>query len=365
MKRVGVLLGLLLMVCLSLGVEAVSLCDYHSPVTALTDAGLSLAYRYFDDGATPGVDVNGGRVGVDYDQLFDSADFGFSLAGTAEITLDQFVPTGWLGQGAGTFRFYVVPDSSFFAFGGAEGAISPGLVGLEVRAGMGYGRFTDVTPLAKAVEIEEALAKQQAIKENLTSDVLMAIATEIGKEAEYATIKDLVGKIETLIEGVSGISLDAHALLTIEEIVLMAGDDRKCGWAVQAGIGYELIDPFGGARDIVIACSGDAAFASTPKDQLVVHASFSGPFDIVNENTMTASVTYEYEMSQDTLLTADYALQRAKQAGAAASISHAASIGLGFNIGGADVGLQISLTKDAADPAWSIGVSINAAMQLL
>ncbi len=365
MRRWGVLLGLLLLVSLALSGEAISLCDYHSLVTALTDVGLSLGYRYFDDGATSGVDVNGGRIAVDYDQVFDSADMGFSLSGLAEFTLDRFIPTGWFGQGAGTFRFYQAPDSSFFAFGGTEGTLSPDVIGLEIRTGIGYGRFTDVTPLAKAMEIDEALLGQKAITERLPSDVMMAIASTIGKGAEYATVEDLVAEIETLIEGASGINLDAHALLTIEEIVLMTGDDRKCGWAVQGGIGYELIDPFGGERDVVLACSADAALASTTKDQMVLHASFSGPFNILNENAITATLVYEYELSQDGSLVVNYAFQRAKPADAAASISHAASIGLGFDIGGADLGLQVSLTKEAADPAWSIDVSISATMKLL
>jgi len=50
--------------------------------------------------------VNSGRLAADYDQLYDSPNYGFTISGSAELTLDAFTPTGWLGQGAATFRYY-------------------------------------------------------------------------------------------------------------------------------------------------------------------------------------------------------------------------------------------------------------------
>jgi len=85
MKRLGALVCLLLFAMSSIA-WGVSLCDYRSPVTALTDARMSFAYRYYNDAATPEIDVNSGRLGVDYDQLFDSPNYGFTLGGSVELT---------------------------------------------------------------------------------------------------------------------------------------------------------------------------------------------------------------------------------------------------------------------------------------
>ncbi|HOD74108.1 MAG TPA: hypothetical protein PKM13_06185, partial [Candidatus Bipolaricaulis anaerobius] len=41
---------------------AVGLCDYRPPQTDLTSLWVTGTYRYFDDAATPGVDVNAGRA---------------------------------------------------------------------------------------------------------------------------------------------------------------------------------------------------------------------------------------------------------------------------------------------------------------
>jgi len=357
--------GLGLLLGVGFVAAAFGLCDYRSPETAMTDARLTFAYRYFDDAATPSVDVNAGRIGITYDTLFDSADIGFSIVGTAEVGLVDFVPTGWLGQGAGTFRYYLTDDMPLFGFGGVDGSASPGTLGLEVRAGVGYGRFSDVTPLAKAFDIQKELLDLDAIPAKLPNDVLMSIAEIIGRRIEYETMQALVADIETAIEGASGVQLGARALLTIEEVVLRTGDQRRCGWAVQGGIGYELIDPTGGDRDLVLTFSADAAFTSRPEDQLLLRASFSGPFDIVDQNKLTLNGTYVFAYSDDGTITAAYALQRVKPAGVDAVTSQSASLGISFDIGGADVVLQVSLSRAAAAPGWSIDVSISAAMDLL
>ena len=365
MKKTGIVLCLLLLTGTS--VWALSICDYKSPETSLTDARLSFGYRYYDDANTAGADVNSGRFAADYDQLYDSPNYGFTISGSAELALDAFMPTGWLGQSAATFRYYPFAKSLFFTFGGLQASMATGQLrpGVEVRFGGGLGRFSDVTPLAKAMSMSRALVRLGAIGNPVTDGVLLAIAGIIGREIEYDTIKALVADIEPLIEADAAVELDARALLTIEEIVLRVGDDSQCGWALQLGIGYELVDPFGNPQNVVVAGSTDAAFAFGPDDQMMFHASYSGPFDIMNENTLTAMLSYEYALTKDSTLIADYALQRVKPAGAVANTSHAAGLALGFDLGGADILLQISLTRDAGDPGWSFDLSVSAAMDLL
>ncbi len=367
MKKVGVLGAVVLLFALGVQGWALSICEYHSPKTALTDARLSFGYRYYDDANTAGVDVNSGRLTFDYDQLFDSPNYGLSLAGAAELTLDEFAPTAWLGQGAATFRYYPIQEALLFAFGGLETSMATGRPqpGLDVRVGVGIGRFSDVTPLAKAITIEEELLGLGALVDPLSDDVLLAIAGSIGRRIEYESLKELVSDIESLIEGVTGTALDARALLTIEEVVSMTGDERRCGWAIQGGIGYELIDPYGGAQNVVVGGSADAAFAFGPDDQLLFHASYSGPFDLMDENTLNASLSYEYALTGDSTLLADYVVQRVKPAGLAATSSHSAGLAIGFDVAGIDILVQASFTRDTGEPGWSTDISVTAALDLL
>lgn len=367
MKKTGILAVAVLLLAIGLQGWGLSICEYRSPKTALTDARLSFSYRYFDDANTTGVDVNSGRLAFDYDQLFDSPNYGFSLGGAAELTLDAFLPTGWLGQGSATFRYYPMEESLLFAFGGLEASMATGQPqpGLDVRVGVGIGRFSDVTPLAKAITIERELLRIDAFAEPLSDDVLLSIAKAIGRLVEYDSLKDLVADIEALVEGATSVELDARATLTIEEVILAVGDERRCGWAIQGGIGYELIDPYGGAQNVVVAGSADAAFAFGPSDQLMLHISYSGPFDIMNENTLKAMLRYEYALNDESTLMADYVLQRVKPAGLTATATHSAGVAIGFDIGGIDVLIQASFTRDTEDPGWSTDVSLSAALDLL
>lgn len=366
MKWATLILGVVLIGVVAFGAP-LSLCDYHSPQTSLTDLKLSANYRYFDDPAVAGIEINSGRIALDYSQLFDSPDYGYSLAGIGALNVESLAPAGAVGQGSGTFRYYLNDDAPIFGFGGADVSYSFGQPkpAVNVSVGGGYGRFTDVTPLAKAVKIQNDLLALKAIPSSLSDDALMAIAEEIGKKVEYATIKDLVAAIEPIIEGEAGVTLDARALLTVEDDILATSDNASCGWVVQAGIGYELIDPYGGARDILVTVSGDASLAPLPGTQLTVHAGFFGPFDITAENTLRVNTTCDYALKEDVDLIVNYQLQRVQPRGAASDMSQSATASVAFNVGGAAVSLQVGFSKGVGATDWSKDLTISAGMDLI
>lgn len=361
-------LAALALLCLVPAARGLAPCDYRSPITALTDARLLLSYRYYNDAATPVIDVNSGRISLDYDQIFDSPNYGFSLVGSGELTLEAFVPSSWLGQGTFTFRMYPFRTALFFGYGGLEASMvnSQPQPGLDVRIGLGVGRFSDVTPLAKAILIESKLLALQSIIDPLPDAILLAIASVLGRAAEYESVRAMVVDIESVIEPVAGgVQLGAPGLLSIEEIIVRGEYERRCGWAIQGGLGYELIDPYGGEQNLVMAGSADAALATSPDDQLLFHASFSGPFEFLEENTINGSISYAYQLSEDSTMVAGYSMQRVKPAGQSARLSQSAHLALTFDLGGVDVGTKVSLTRDAADPGWSIDINLSASMDLI
>jgi hypothetical protein len=364
--KMSTAVGLLLICGVSVGCFGLSLCDYVSPETDVTDAAVSFSYRYFDDAATPGVvDVNTGRVGLSFDTLYDSAEIGYSLGGSGEIGVVNLVPSTWQGQGAGTFRYYLREEAPLFAFGGMDGAAAPELLGLDVRAGVGYGRFTDVTPMARAMEIESLLRRMGLLEGELPDDVLMAVARIVGRRVEYETVPMWVADIENLIEGTLEVELDARSLLRMEEIMLQTGNQRRCGWAVQGGVGYELIDPVGGDRNLLVTFSADAAISTDPAEQMVLRASLSGPIDLLSENKLVVNASYKYKYSENGTVTATYGMQQVKPVDAVVLRSQSANISLSLGVGGADVVLQLGLSRGADQAGWSVDFSISAAMELL
>jgi len=375
---------------------SLSLCDYRSPSANLRDMRLSFNYRYFDNAATEGIEVSSGRLAVDYNQLYESDNMGITLSGNVEISLLDLTPASGIGHGVGTFRYYILEETPLFGFGGLEAGAATGQPqpNLELRAGMGYGRFSDVTPLAKALNLQRELLRMGTITERLPDEAIRAIADQIGQRSQLTTLEEvmaaiealisdaavtpldplsvvmvglelntlqsLVTDIETLIEDASGASLDADALLLLQNTILEPGNERKCGWAVQGGIGYDLI-----TNNVLFTFSADAALVPDPASQILLHSSFSGPSDILEENALTFSASYAYSVNDHMKLFADYRLQRVKSAGEPAGATHAASFELAFDLGGADLALQVALTKDPSVEGWSTDVMLSMAIDLL
>ena len=343
-----------------------SLCMYVVPETYLEDLTLSFYYRHYDDPATPGPDISSGRLFASYNTLYDSPSFGYALTGAGEINLLGLRPAGVTGQASATVRRYWEEGEPYFAFGGLESSWASGfaLPGVEVRAGLGYGHFTDVTPLAKAYRIEAKLLQLNAIPASLDEQVLLRVAEIIGAAAEYPTVSELVAAIEAEIEAATGLTLDARALLTIEDIVLATGNKRYCGYAIQAGVGYELVDPRNEARDFLLTLSAEGAVAPEPGSQLLLRASLSGPYNIMEQYTLTLTASYDYQLNDTTTFRAEYSLRQVKPLGQVPAGDQSAAFSLTVNLGLADVSLQVTFSKVAEAPGWTQDFLISVGMDL-
>ena len=99
------LLGIISMVVgLTAWAAPLSLCSYISPETTLKSLNLSMSYRYFDDWATPGVDVSGGRAAVDSIRPYESPDFGYPATSSGRLLLASLLPTSGSGDAVRTLR---------------------------------------------------------------------------------------------------------------------------------------------------------------------------------------------------------------------------------------------------------------------
>ena len=351
----------------SAAAQPMSLCGYRSPETSLTDARLSFSYQYFDDANTPAIDVSTGSVDFSFSRLRDTEAFAFVSWVDGHVGLTELLPSDWLGEGAATFRYYVAKAMPLYGFGGLRAITATGQtqLGLEIRSGFGYGRFFDVTPLAKAMTIHTNLRRSKAIRNVLSDAVLSEIAQTIGGMDVTGNITDAVAAIEASIETAVGVQLDARSLLMIEEIATGSELQRFCGFTAQVGMGYELLDPYGGTPGFVVALSTDMAYAPDPSGQLEGHLSFSGPFDLANENTLTGSFSYEAVISRSSAVEAMYALHRIKSAGLAPILTHSVTCDLLFGFVGVDVLLGVAAARTTGDLGWSIGLSVSAALDLL
>ncbi len=343
-----------------------SLCDYVSPETSLSHMSLSFAYRYYEGAFGTDTDVNAGKLRLDYGNLRDTGDFGYTLEAFGELSLQNLRVASGLGDAQGTFRFYLAREKPVFAFGGAHlymdtGDVSPGL---QVNVGLGYGRFSDVTPLARAMRIQKMLLSRGTLKSALPESVLLAMANEIGRRAEYATVAELVDILVNEVQNAAGVLLDPRGVLAVEDQVLVTGARRYCGWAAQIGIGYTVADPLDGPRDFLVTGEFDMALAPEEASQILLRARLSGPIDIFNTHRLALSVSYENALGPASILNARLSATRVQVAGAEARTSLSASLGWSVTVGMTTLSLQLTLAYPAGAVRISKDISISVVMVL-
>ena len=295
---------------------AVPLCEYRSPVTRLSDLALSFAYQYYNDPfGVPEQDLNQGQFTVEYVALFDQPEYGYDVTIRNDMLISVLDVSTYTTFANGNFKRYFISGQDFFAYAGGSARSSSEFqtLGLSVDAGVGCGRFVDVTPLARATRIDNYLVDRGTLSEHLHPLDLRILADEIGSRAKYDSTAALLAAIQDVIEGSGYIrlgGLDALDISEITQLIQSEGFSRYCGWDLKFGLGFELIDPSGESNDLLLTGSFNYAFATTPNEQFLIQGSFLGPPTIFQENRVDLKVGYDYLFSDLLSLAASYEFSR-------------------------------------------------------
>ncbi|MEW5827063.1 MAG: hypothetical protein AB1778_09575 [Candidatus Bipolaricaulota bacterium] len=308
--------GFLSVLWISLATAAMPLCDYQSPLTDLSDLALSFAYQYTNDPyGSAERDTNVGWFAVDYTRIYDTAEYGFDIEFESEMEVSLLDLSQYTTVADGNYKRYWIEDSDAFAFAGASARSSSSfaLLGVSLTAGLGYGRFADVTPLALATRIEDELVRTRALSGPLHPVDLQILAYELESAETYESLAALLSAVQEIIEG-SGRArsggLNAVDLSRLTKLIEEEGFSRYCGWDVKLGAGFELLDPSGGPRDLLLSAGFNYAFTTTPNAQLLVRGSLSGPLSIKDTNRVDFSATYDYLITRFLELRVGYAFSR-------------------------------------------------------
>lgn len=365
MKRVVLLLLMFLAVVWQ--AAAINLCDYRMPETNIADARLSFHYRYFHDPARPGAGMNDGRLAFTMSQLYDAPLLGFQLAASGDFVLRDFSLRGMDTQAGGRLQRYLAADEPFFAFGAFDAAFATGMLtpGLEVRTGIGYGRFADVTPLAKALRVERRLLDMGDLPAALPNETVMAVARVIGRAEEYESPGELLSAVDALVREASGVSISPAGLLEVEEIIQETGWQRYCGWNVSGGVGYEVLDPRGQIQDLSVILAADVALAPEPGSQLRLSASYAAvAHPTAGRSYITLGASFDQRISDTTHFVFEYALRQEAE-GPVVRDRQSATFQLEVELGGISVAVQIAFGKRADAEAWTQDLMLSAVINLL
>lgn len=325
--RSAVVLGLIASLTVLWGGTALgqmaSVCNYIPPENRLTALALGGDYRYFNDRY---LDDQGnasvGHLSLEGFAWAEGPEWSYSVDGSARLELvEGAVSFGALLESAGDLRRYLSENA--FVFGGADTVGLPGRAGLTVSAlaGAGWGRFRNVTPMAKALRIAEVLREQGVLAEPPSEEVLMGISQAVGKERELGA----AGVLEE-IESLLGAPLDVSAVLALSD-VLKAEMTRFCGWDVSLALGYELIDPTG-RNDAVLRARANYATALDSGSELLLQANWRAPFPLVGASRLTADLAYTRAISPSADLSAAFHYLRVQDEGGFVEQTNSADLAL-------------------------------------
>lgn len=323
---------------LSIGGMALSVCDYVPPSNQLAALTLSGGYSQFNDRyADNRGNVNNGNLLLKGINWMDGPEWGYRLEGQANLKFSSTsVDLDYSVNSNSDFRRYMLED--IFLFGGLDTSGTPTQAGLTVQAlvGGGWGRFQNVSPLAKAVAIVELLVQRGVLTSQPADDAMMSIAQAIGQETGAGLSAVLLKALETQV----GITLDLPEVLAVNEL-LRGNTTRYCGWDATLSLGYEIISPKP-SNAAVLRAATNYATAPDPQSQLLVTGRFSAPFPPTGAFAANASLLYTRTLSPTASLSATY----------------------GYNVNNEDQG-GILLLNDVHNLEASLSTQVDAALSVL
>jgi len=234
-----------------------------------------------------------------------------------------------------------------------------------VRGGIGYGRLRDVTPLAEAHRISAQLVRTKVIARPLDAASLQAIAVLVASRDEYETTSDLVAAIEAEVESATGVELDAESLLGIEQEIEGSDEQRFCGWIVQGGVGQELLDAYGGAKDIRYVTSLDAAYPPTALNQLRIRSSLSASLDVLADHTLLVELTYDASLLETARVESRLSMHRVRAPGRPDLTTYTASASFAVGTNRSSILATVLLSRTVGTPGWTVDLAVSTAIDLL
>jgi hypothetical protein len=245
-------------------------------------------------------------AGADYGNLFSSAAFGHRLDAHAELRGTEHEWSFAL-RGDGDLKAFW--DGDVFGLGAfGVDAASDGLE-VDLTAGVGSGRFRDVTPMAKAIRIQDALLDLGVLLAPLENEPLLALAQILGDIAPTSAEKTVALAEHLISTGlVSNDDLGVRGLLAIEEIIGLAEGGRLCGGDVQARIGVAAIV----VPETSLATTGillyNVALVPDPVSQLSSNASLKTRLAHLDELSGEFNLSYSRRLPEGWTARAAYRL---------------------------------------------------------
>lgn len=360
----------LLLIHVGTHAQPLSICDYTPAQSLILDVNTAVNFRAINNPGDTAPIVNG-TSNIEVFGLLDVQTIG--VTGEGDLNFD-FIDSSRNTINVSPNIKSFLPDNDFFFFVGAGlQSVSFNLesffddVTISAPIGWGYGRFRDVTPFVKAIEIQNRLSRIGALEQPFVQEVLERIAEQIDQHRPDTPLSQLVNElqktIETAINGAdendSDVRLGALSLLAIERILQDNSSSKFCGW--EASLGLEIQDDF---ENFFSLFSFRYAVAPASRSQLLLDTKLSFSPNIFSGKRGTffldAQMTYNYRLTDNINAQGRYVFLRSSESGATPIDIQALNVLLELNLN-SSVGIAIDTnwSKASGTPGWSRTINID------
>ncbi len=200
---------------------------------------------------------------------------------------------------------YFTPGSNrgfWFGSVGIKGDDSFDDLDTRLSVGLGYGRVTNVTPMAKAIRLVEELRGRGALSSAPSKAVYRSIANIISRESEYKSKhggkakfyqQHWVGDIEKAL----GSSLSAAGILGVRDVLIDENISvRRYGWKVRAGLSYVGTDFSGLKNNPGVLLGAEYHVPLSNSKQFSNETEITTTFDDSNAYALNNDMTLTYEV---------------------------------------------------------------------
>ncbi len=330
----------------------ISPCDYVPDQSSFVRLSTQGSLQWYDDAYADdrGSSLSGSAL-ADFQHIVASGSFGYRLEANTELSLwpEELLIEASI---AGDYKRYLRDD--VFTVGAVEiSGDTTDELEANVTGGLGSGRFRDVTPLAKAIKIQNAFLDAGVLLAPLEEAILLEVAQVLGEVGPAQEEK--LTQVEQLLLATGLVKDDeigARGLLRLEEVVASIEDARLCGWDVQVRVGVTASAwPFEGLVDTLVL-GWNWAVVPTPVWQWVAGATLKArptrwdhyiaefKFSTSRRLRETWRVRADYQLSYDHLWstadadpTVDHRLRASLLADIAASLSVSLTGEIGYETG--------------------------------
>lgn len=306
--------------------QNVSVSDYNVPVSTAEILHLDGTYNWAQSSYSDStiVTANNARATLFFNSFYTSLPFAWFLQVNA-IGGKTFADWNHDITITTSIRKYIWNDKDWFGF------ISPDArhvntfkqIESNVKVGGGYGRYINVTALAKAVRIEEHLIKEGVIKDHLPKETMIKIANIIERESEFQLVygttyeKQWYEAIEKEIRDsgyLVGNALGAIGILRIQEVLKGINEivnQRYYGWDLNLGVLFNITKRDKSSPDPpALAVGGEFSYPIGWSSQIDAFAKANTPVDsaFFKQVITSAGVNYLYELSNRINFVAGYGI---------------------------------------------------------